>query len=100
MSDTEDLRDALPADLDVGESVGPYQFPDNSRRRRPAYLYFAIAAVCLALWLLRRGHDPVMVNNGVLVAAIVLALILAACSGALIHVIAGRTRCSGPGKLH
>ncbi len=72
MSDTEDLRDALPADLDVGESVGPYQFPDNSRRRRPAYLYFAIAAVCLALWLLRRGHDPVLVNQGMVWAAVLL----------------------------
>ena len=42
MSDTEDLRDALPDDLNASEYVGPYQFPDNSRRRRPAYLYFGI----------------------------------------------------------
>ena len=40
MSDTENLRDALPDDLNASEYVGPYQFPDNSRRRRPAYLYF------------------------------------------------------------
>ena len=72
MSDTEDLRDALPADLNVSEHVGPYQFPDNSRRRRPAYLYFAIAAVCLLLWLLRRDHDPVLVNEGMVWSAVLL----------------------------
>jgi len=74
MSDTEDLRDALPADLNVSEYVGPYQFPDNSRRRRPAYLYFAIAAVCLLLWLWRRGHDPVLINSGMVWAAVMLCI--------------------------
>ncbi len=58
MSDTEDLRDSLPDDLNASEYVGPYQFPDNSRRRRPAYLYFAIAAVCLLLWLLASRPRP------------------------------------------
>ena len=72
MSDTEHLRDALPDDLNASEYVGPYQFPDNSRRRRPAYLYFGIAAVCLVAWLLRRGHDPVLINRGMLWAAILL----------------------------
>ena len=72
MSDTEDLRDSLPDDLNATEYVGPYQFPDNSRRRRPAYLYFGIAAVCLLLWLWRRGHDPVLVNSGMVWAAILL----------------------------
>ena len=54
MSDTEDLRDALPDDLNASQYAGPYQFPDNSRRRRPAYLYFGIAALCLLLWVWRR----------------------------------------------
>jgi len=72
MSDTEDLRDALPDDLNASEYVGPYQFPDNSRRRRPAYLYFGISAVCVGVWLLRRGHDPVLVNEGLLWAALLL----------------------------
>ena len=72
MSDTEDLRDALPADLNASEVVGPYQFPDNSRRRRPAYLYFAIALGSLLLWIARRGHDPVLVNNGMMWAAVLL----------------------------
>ena len=72
MSDTEHLRDALPDDLNASAYVGPYQFPDNSRRRRPAYLYFGIAAVCLVAWVLRHGHDPVLINQGVVWAAILL----------------------------
>ena len=35
----EDVTDALPDDLDVHGFVGPYQFPDNSRRRIPGFLY-------------------------------------------------------------
>lgn len=75
MSDTEDLRDALPDDLNASEYVGPYQFPDNSRRRRPAYLYFGIAALCFAVWVVRRGHDPVLINRGMVWAAILLTLV-------------------------
>lgn len=75
MSDTEDLRDALPDDLNASEYVGPYQFPDNSRRRRPAYLYFGFAALCFAVWVVRRGHDPVLINRGMVWAAILLTLI-------------------------
>jgi hypothetical protein len=70
MSETEDLRDALPDDLNASEYVGPYMFPDNSRRRRPAYLYFGVGAVCLALWLWRHNDQPVLVNNGMLWAAL------------------------------
>ena len=106
MSDTEDLRDALPDDLNASEYVGPYQFPDNSRRRRPAYLYFGIAAVCLLLWLLRRGHDPVLVNSGMLWAAILLTAVglLSFTSGWKMHVdekqALGRRsgRCRVPGR--
>ena len=72
MSDTENLRDALPDDLNASQYVGPYQFPDNSRRRRPAYLYFGIAAACLLLWLWRRGDHPVLVNRGMLWVAVLL----------------------------
>ena len=74
LSDAE-IRDALPADLDAAGYVGPYLFPNNNRRRIPAYLYWAISAVCIIVWFGRRGHDPVLVNNGVLIAAILLALI-------------------------
>lgn len=75
MSDTEDLRDALPDDLNASEYVGPYQFPDNSRRRRPAYLYFAIAAVCVVLWIWRRGQAPVLINGGMVWAAVLLCIV-------------------------
>jgi hypothetical protein len=71
-ADSGDVRDTLPDDLNVSEYVGPYRFPDNSRRRRPAYLYFGIAAACLLIWLVRRDHDPVLVNSGMLWAALLL----------------------------
>jgi hypothetical protein len=70
-----EIRDALPDDLDAAGYVGPYMFPNNNRRRIPAYLYWAISAVCIMIWFLRRGNDPVLINNGVLIAAIALALI-------------------------
>ena len=42
-----DVRDALPSDLDVTGFVGPYKFPDNSRRRIPGIIYLVIAALCV-----------------------------------------------------
>ena len=73
--DDAEIRDALPEDLDAAGFVGPYLFPNNNRRRVPTYLYWAISAVCILMWVLRRGEDPVLINQGVLIAAIVLALI-------------------------
>ena len=75
MSENGDLRDSLPEDLNASEYVGPYQFPDNSRRRRPAYLYFGIAAACLVVWLVRRNDHPVLVNGGMVWAAVLLAAV-------------------------
>ncbi len=72
--DRDDVRDTLPDDLNVAEYTGAYDFPDNSRRHRPALIYAVLAAVCLVLWLTRR-HGGVLVNNGMLAAAIVLALV-------------------------
>jgi hypothetical protein len=88
MSDTEDLRDALPDDLNASAYVGPYQFPDNSRRRRPAYLYFGIAAACLLVWLLRRAHHPVLIDSGMVWAAVILGAVgvLSLTSGWTMHV--------------
>jgi hypothetical protein len=60
----EEYRDSLPEDLDVTGYVGPYAFPDNSRRRVPGLIYLATAAVCLALWLSR--GESVLVNKGFL----------------------------------
>ena len=70
----DDYRDELPADLDVTGYVGPYQFPDNNRRRIPGVLYLVVAAACLALWL-TAGDDAVLVNDGFLWVAVGLAAI-------------------------
>lgn len=67
----DDLRDTLPDDLNAHETAGPYEFPDNSRRRKPGTLYLAFAAVCLLLWLIARDSSA-LVNNGFLGAAILL----------------------------
>lgn len=72
MSDTSDLRDELPDDLNASEFVGAYQFPDNSRRRRPAVIYAALAVVFGVLWFTHRGSPNVLVNEGYLWAALLL----------------------------
>jgi hypothetical protein len=64
MSDTSELRDQLPEDLNAVEHVGPYQFPDNSRRRWPAAIYLSFAVVLLVVWLLKRDDGHVLVNEG------------------------------------
>jgi len=67
----DELRDALPDDLNAAEYAGAYEFPDNSRRRKPGYLYLGFATVCLVLWLTQRDSSAI-VNNGFLWAAILL----------------------------
>ncbi len=67
--------DALPDDLDVSTFVGPYQFPNNNRRRIPGYIYLGLGALCVAVWGFTRGGDPVLVNDGVLYAGIALVLV-------------------------
>lgn len=62
VADAHEVRDELPDDLDYANFVGAYQFPDNSRRRIPGYLYLALAAVCLVLYLTR--SDSALVNAG------------------------------------
>ena len=57
------VRDALPDDLDYAAFAGAYQFPDNSRRRIPGYLYLTLAAVCLVVWITLRD-DSALVNGG------------------------------------
>ena len=61
-------RDELPADLDAAGYVGPYKFPDNSRRRIPGALYLGIAALCVVIWAVWRDDLP-YVNDGWLWAA-------------------------------
>ena len=66
---TEEVRDELPSDLDVSGFVGPYKFPDNSRRRIPGSLYLGIAALCVLAWLLWHDDASGLVNGGFLLAA-------------------------------
>lgn len=83
---TDNLRDELPADLDPSVFVGPYQFPDNSRRRWPGVLYLAIAAICVGIYV--AFGDAAIVNTGWLAAAGVLAAVglLSITSGWRMHV--------------
>ncbi len=69
----DDQRDHLPDDLDASGFVGPYQFPDNSRRRIPGFIYLGLAIACLIAYLL--GGDSSLVNDGFVWAAIVLAAV-------------------------
>ena len=64
---TDDVRDELPHDLDPSGFVGPYQFPDNSRRRWPGVIYLVIAALCVGVYF--AFPDSPIVNVGWLVAA-------------------------------
>jgi hypothetical protein len=60
-------HDALPAELDVTGLVGPYTFPDISRRRITAALLVVVGVALLALYVVR--HDGgVLVTRGFLVA--------------------------------
>lgn len=74
LSDDE-IRDALPDDLQAHGYVGPYMFPNNNRRRIPAVLYWAIAVLCLLAYFLTDGGNSTLVNGGFLAAAIGLILI-------------------------
>lgn len=71
---SDEIRDELPADLDISAFVGPYQFPDNSRRRIPAVLYLGVAAVCVVLWVTLSSSMSGLVNDGMIMAAIILAV--------------------------
>lgn len=66
-TDRAEIRDELPADLDVTGFVGPYTFPDNRRRRIQGAIHLAVAAVLLGLWAAFSGG--VLVNDGYLVVA-------------------------------
>jgi len=70
--DPGEVRDTLPAELDVTRDLGPYEFPDNARRRIPGVLYLAAALVCLTARI-AAGPDAVLINDGYFVAAAVFA---------------------------
>jgi hypothetical protein len=73
-SPKDELRDELPHDLDVSAFVGPYQFPDNSRRRIPAFIYAGFGVTCGLLWLFARDQQSGVVNHGIGIAAVCLTL--------------------------
>jgi len=68
-------RDELPEELDVSGYVGQYTFPDITRRRIPAVIYLATAALCFLLWVTHRGPGHVLVDEGFFWVAIALVLI-------------------------
>lgn len=85
--DPDEVRDELPDDLIAAGYVGPYQFPDNSRRRIPGAIYLAIAVACMALWAGAREGSPI-VNDGFLYAGVALAVmgLVSITSGWRMHV--------------
>lgn len=68
----DEIRDSLPDDLNVTAFVGPYKFPDNSRRKIPAWLYLGIALACAATWAMQHTNENGLVSDGFLWAAILL----------------------------
>ena len=66
-----EAHDELPDELDVTAYRGPYTFPDNSRRRIPGVIHLTAAVVCLGLWV-TRADGGVLVNDGMLLAAVLL----------------------------
>lgn len=70
----DEIRDELPDDLNITAFSGAYEFPDNSRRRIPGYMYVALAAICLAIYLFG-SESSALVNEGWLGAAILLAVV-------------------------
>lgn len=70
-----EVTDVLPDDLNVSEYVGPYVFPNNNRRRVPGYLYIGLALFLAVLYFVTKSSSPVLINVGMVWAALGLALI-------------------------
>ncbi len=73
--DDDEYVDELPDDLNATDFVGPYLFPNNSRRRIPGLLYLLIGGACLALWFANRGDDAPLVNGGIALGGVALILV-------------------------
>ena len=71
----DDQVDELPEDLDVTAVTGPYEFPDNGRRRIPGAIYLGAGALTIIGWLVGRSPDAVLINEGLLTAGILLVLV-------------------------
>lgn len=70
---SDEIRDSLPEDLNAVDFAGAYEFPDNSRRRIPAYMYAVLSLVALVAWTSSDRSSSVIVNDGMLLAALLLA---------------------------
>lgn len=70
-TNANEIRDTLPADLDASAFVGPYKFPDNSRRRIPGYMYLVIGTLMIVVWIVKRDSEAVLVNRGLLLGGII-----------------------------
>ena len=68
-----EVGDQLPADLNPHGYVGPYQFPDNSRRRITGAIYLAVAVGVVVLVAV--AENSPLLNGGVVVAAVGLAVL-------------------------
>ena len=66
-----DVRDSLPTDLDAAGYVGPYLFPNNSRRRIAGVLYLLIGAASIVIVLVA-GSGAVLVNGGLVAGGVAL----------------------------
>ena len=71
----DEIRDELPDDLNVTAFVGPYKFPDNSRRRIPGIIYLVIAVLLALLWFSQRDNETSLISDGFLGSAIFLGLV-------------------------
>ena len=69
-----EVRDQLPDDLDTSGLVGPYMFPNNSRRRIPGVIYLVMGLGAIGIFFLA-GDDAVLSNAGFLIGGAALILI-------------------------
>lgn len=72
--DDGEVRDELPDDLDASGLVGPYLFPNNSRRRIPGVLYIIMGLGAIVIWWVA-GEAAVLSNDGFAIGGAALILI-------------------------
>ena len=69
-----EVRDSLPEDLDASGFVGPYLFPNNSRRRIPGAIYIVMGIGAILIWLMN-SDEAVLSNAGFAMGGVALILI-------------------------
>lgn len=66
--------DGADRGADAASRVGPNLFADNRRRRVPGAMYIVLGVIVAAVWLVRAGDDPVLIDTGMAVAALLLVI--------------------------